>query len=118
MLRWALQKGAAVVPKTSSAARMQLPSTQPGPPALALFLSLTLDPEPNPHNPNPYLLYPEQARMAENAAIFHFELSAAEVAAIDALAANAPDGSGRLCWVNDPLRMLESLSERLGVLKA
>ena len=47
--------------------------------------------------------------MAENAAIFHFELSAAEVAAIDALAANAPDGSdsGRLCWVNDPLRMLE-----------
>ena len=36
-----------------------------------------------------------------------FELSAAEVAAIDALAANAPDGSGRLCWVNDPLRMLE-----------
>ena len=29
--------------------------------------------------------------------------------AIDALAANAPDGSGRLCWVwvNDPLRMLE-----------
>ena len=50
---------------------------------------------------------PDQARMAENAAIFHFELSAAEVAAIDALAANAPDGSGRLCWVNDPLRMLE-----------
>ena len=66
LLRWALQKGAAVVPKTGSA-----------------------------------------ARMAENAAIFHFELSAAEVAAIDALAANAPDGSGRLCWVNDPLRMLE-----------
>ena len=45
--------------------------------------------------------------MAENAAIFNFELSAAEVAAIDALAASAPDGSGRLCWVNDPLRMLE-----------
>ena len=66
LLRWALQKGVAVVPKTSSA-----------------------------------------ARMAENAAIFHFELSAAEVAAIDALAANAPDGSGRLCWLNDPLRMLE-----------
>ena len=44
---------------------------------------------------------------ADNAAIFHFELSAAEVAAIDALAANAPDGSGRLCWVNDPLRMLD-----------
>ena len=68
LLRWALQKGAAVVPKTSSA-----------------------------------------ARMAENAAIFqfHFELSAAEVAAIDALAANAPDGAGRLCWINDPLRMLD-----------
>ena len=62
------------------------------------------DPDPNPHNLNPY---PKQARMAENAAIFHFELSVAEVAAIDALAANAPDGSGRLCWVNDPLRMLE-----------
>ena len=62
------------------------------------------DPNPNPHNPYPY---PKQARMAENAAIFHFELSVAEVAAIDALAANAPDGSGRLCWVNDPLRMLE-----------
>ena len=65
----------------------------------------TPDPNPNPHNPYPYT---KQARMAENAAIFHFELSAAEVAAIDALAANAPDGrSGRLCWVNDPLRMLE-----------
>ena len=64
----------------------------------------TPDPNPNSHNPNPY---PNQARMAENAAIFHFELSAAEVAAIDTLAANAPDGSGRLCWVNDPLRMLE-----------
>ena len=45
--------------------------------------------------------------MGENAAIFYFELSAAEVAAIDALAANAPDGAGRLCWRNDPLRMLD-----------
>ena len=81
--------------------------------AHAVTLNLTqtpipsTDPNPTPHNPAPYLLYPDQARMAENAAIFHFELSAAEVAAIDALAANAPDGSGRLCWVNDPLRMLE-----------
>ena len=117
LLRWALQKGAAVVPKTSSAARTQLPSTQPGPPALALFLSLTLDPEPNPHNPNPYLLYPDQSRMAENAAIFHFELSAArsppsmhwERTRPTAPAASAGSTTRCACW---------SLSERLGVLKA
>ena len=85
------------------AVTLNLPRT----PSPSPFPVPNTDPNPNPHNPNPYLLYPDQSRMAENAAIFHFELSAAEVAAIDALAANAPDGSGRLCWVNDPLRMLE-----------
>ncbi len=66
LLRWALQKGAAVVPKSGA-----------------------------------------PARMAENAACFGFALSDAEVAAIDALAAHAPDGAGRLCWRSDPLRMLD-----------
>ena len=60
LLRWALQKGAAIVPKTSSA-----------------------------------------ARMAENAAIFHFELSAAEVAAIDALEAYTRGQRAR--WRRPPL---------------
>ena len=44
------------------------------------------------------------ARMGENAALFHFALTTAEVAAIDALDRG---DAGRLCWVNDPLRMLD-----------
>ena len=66
LLRWALHKGATVIPKSQSA-----------------------------------------ARMAENAALFGFALTHAEVAAIDALAANAPASEGRLCWRNDPLRLLD-----------
>ena len=66
LLRWALHKGAAVVPKSSS-----------------------------------------PARMAENGALFGFQLTADEMSAIDALIANAPDGAGRLCWRNDPLRMCD-----------
>ena len=68
LLRWALQKGAAVCPKTAS-----------------------------------------EARMAENGAcVGHFTLSDAEMGAIDALGANAPDEhAGRLCWRTEPLRLLD-----------
>ena len=66
LLRWALQRDCAVVPKTASA-----------------------------------------SRMAENARVFGVELSPAELAAIDALAANAPGDAGRLCWRTDPLRLLD-----------
>ena len=68
LLRWALQRGAAVVPKTSS-----------------------------------------EVRMAENAGCVTggFNLSADEVAAIDALSANAEGHEGRLCWRTDPLRLLD-----------
>jgi hypothetical protein len=49
--------------------------------------------------------------MGENACCFHFQLSADEVSAIDALSADAhgePVGeNGRLCWRADPLRMLD-----------
>lgn len=69
LLRWALQKGMSVTPKSSHA-----------------------------------------HRMAENAACVGFSLSAAEVAAIDALEAKAALGGqhdGRLCWRSDPLRLLD-----------
>ena len=68
LLRWAIQKGAAVCPKTAS-----------------------------------------EARMAENGAcVGHFTLSDAEMGAIDALGANAPDEhAGRLCWRTEPLRLLD-----------
>jgi len=62
LLRWALQKQLATIPKSSS-----------------------------------------EARMLENGAVFGFALSAAEMAALDAL---EQGDAGRLCWKNDPLRML------------
>ena len=66
LLRWALQKGVAIIPKSG-----------------------------------------RQTRMAENASLFNFVLTDAQMAAIDALAANAPGHSGRLCWRSDPLRLLD-----------
>uniref|UniRef100_A0A7S0NP81 NADP-dependent oxidoreductase domain-containing protein n=1 Tax=Calcidiscus leptoporus TaxID=127549 RepID=A0A7S0NP81_9EUKA len=63
LLRWALQKGAAVIPKASS-----------------------------------------QRRLLDNARLFHFHLTDAEVLAIDELDRG---DAGRLCWRNDPLRMLD-----------
>lgn len=68
LLRWSLQHGAMVCPKTAS-----------------------------------------EGRMAENAAcVGRFVLTDDEMAAIDALGANAPDEhAGRLCWRTDPLRLLD-----------
>lgn len=69
LLRWALQRGAAVVPKTASEARME-----------------------------------ENARCVTGG----FHLSDDEIAAIDALSANANGPhEGRLCWRTDPLRLLD-----------
>ena len=62
LLRWALQKQLATIPKSSS-----------------------------------------EARMLENGAVFGFALSSQEMAALDAL---EQGDAGRLCWKNDPLRML------------
>ena len=62
LLRWALQKKLATVPKSSS-----------------------------------------EARMLENSAVFGFALSAGEVASFDIL---EQGDAGRLCWKNDPLRLL------------
>ena len=66
LLRWALAKGAAVVPKSAN-----------------------------------------EKRMIENACCVtsEFQLSEAEVSAIDALAATGHDG--RLCWKTDPLRHMD-----------
>ncbi|KAL7552203.1 hypothetical protein ACHAWF_015419 [Thalassiosira exigua] len=65
LLRWALQRNCALVPKTSS---------------------------------------PE--RMKENANIFHFVLTEAEMREISSLAP-AVESEGRLCWRTEPLRMLD-----------
>jgi diketogulonate reductase-like aldo/keto reductase len=66
LLRWSLQRGCSVTPKSGT-----------------------------------------EARMVENARVFGFELTEEEIGAIDALAANAPGDAGRLCWRNDPLRLLD-----------
>ena len=44
-----------------------------------------------------------EARAVENTSLFHFELSADEMAALDGLDRG---DAGRTCWRNDPLRML------------
>ena len=64
LLRWALEKGVAVIPKASS-----------------------------------------EQRVAMNAELHGFALSAEELAALDAL--ERPAEQARLCWVNDPMRMLD-----------
>ena len=64
LLRWALQRGCAVTPKTTS-----------------------------------------QMRMEENASVFQFSLSLSEMKKISDL--NQPGNAGRLCWVRDPMRMLD-----------
>ena len=67
LLRWALQKGMSVTPKSA-----------------------------------------HTERMVENAACLNFQLAPSEISAIDALSANAPEEhDGRLCWRNDPLRLLD-----------
>ena len=68
LLRWALQRGCSVTPKSAT-----------------------------------------PARIAENAAVFGFQLSEEQMAAIGALGDAAADdpAQGRLCWRTDPLRMLD-----------
>jgi len=44
-------------------------------------------------------------RVAENGAVFGFELSSTELDALDAL--GSAGDAGRLCWRGDPLRMLD-----------
>mmetsp|Transcript_9601 Transcript_9601/g.13574 ORF Transcript_9601/g.13574 Transcript_9601/m.13574 type:complete len:386 (-) Transcript_9601:43-1200(-) len=48
-----------------------------------------------------------RARMEENANIFDFELSEAQMSILNELVQRAKGDTGRLCWRTDPLRMLD-----------
>mmetsp|Transcript_30173 Transcript_30173/g.46685 ORF Transcript_30173/g.46685 Transcript_30173/m.46685 type:complete len:206 (-) Transcript_30173:15-632(-) len=67
LLRWALQRNCAVVPKTA-----------------------------------------DRGRCAENMGIFDFQLSEQQMGVLDRLGGKIPEWAcGRLCWRNNPLRMLD-----------
>ena len=98
LLRWAVQKGIAVIPKTRSPARMEVGERGRGRGdegwaaggGGGAFVA-----QPPTHTPPPQ----------ENADVFGWSLDQDDMATLDAL--DRPADEGRLCWVRDPLRMMD-----------